>query len=143
MQQYQVPQFIDVEDKIFGPLTMKQFVYLLIGGGLLFLLFKLLPPLVFFVVAIPLAGLSFSLAFVKINGRPFIHALTSGIRYYAGSTLYLWKQSPQKASPKDAVSKQNADILEKLAGPERLEDSKLKELAWNLDIHKRNRNNAK
>ncbi|TSC80302.1 MAG: hypothetical protein G01um101429_152 [Parcubacteria group bacterium Gr01-1014_29] len=33
MQQFQVPQFIEVEDKIFGPLTTKQFFYLLGGGG--------------------------------------------------------------------------------------------------------------
>lgn len=142
MQQYQVPQFIDVEDKIFGPLTMKQFIYLLVGGGILFILYRILPPLVFFVIALPLAAVSFSLAFVKVNGRPFIHSLLAGIRYYAGSTLYLWKQAPKQATARPEEAKQNSDLLEKLAGPERLNDSKLKELAWNLDIHKRNQKNG-
>jgi len=41
--QYQVPQFIEIEDKIFGPLTLKQFLYLAGGGGLCLLFFTLLP----------------------------------------------------------------------------------------------------
>ena len=41
--QFQVPQFIEIEDKIFGPLTFKQFIYLAGGGGLCFLLYTILP----------------------------------------------------------------------------------------------------
>ena len=47
---FQVPQFIDIEDKIFGPLTFKQFVYLAGGGGLAFLIYKSVP----FMLALPL-----------------------------------------------------------------------------------------
>ena len=32
--EYQVPQFIEVEDKIFGPFTLKQFIYVAGGVGL-------------------------------------------------------------------------------------------------------------
>ena len=41
--QFQVPQFIEVEDKIFGPLTFKQFVYVLGGAGACYLLWRVLP----------------------------------------------------------------------------------------------------
>lgn len=140
MQQFQVPQFIDVEDKIFGPLTFKQFIYLLVGGGILFFLYRILPPLVFFVIAIPAVALLAALVFVKVNDRPFLYTLLASIRYYSSSTLYLWKQSPKTAVPKQTIKKEQTELIEKLTGPERLDDSKLKELAWNLDIHSNNTN---
>ena len=40
---FQVPQFIEIESKIFGPLTLKQFIYLIGGGGIIFILYALLP----------------------------------------------------------------------------------------------------
>jgi len=39
--QYQVPQFIEVEDRIIGPLTLKQFLYLAFAGAILFVLWFL------------------------------------------------------------------------------------------------------
>ncbi len=94
---FEVPQFIEIEDKIFGPLTWKQFVYLLGGAGALFMLFVTLPFLVFLVVAAPVASLSAALAFYTIDNQPFIVILESFVRYIGGSRLYLWKKSPPKA----------------------------------------------
>ena len=36
---FEVPQFIEIEDKIFGPFTWKQFVYLAGGVGLAAVIF--------------------------------------------------------------------------------------------------------
>ncbi len=94
---FEVPQFIDIEDKIFGPFTWKQFVYLLGGAGALFMLFVTLPFLIFLVVAAPVAALSAALAFYTIDNQPFIVILESFVRYIGGSRLYLWKKSPPKA----------------------------------------------
>ena len=72
MQQFQIPQFIEMEDKLFGPLTFKQFMYLVGGGGICFILYVWLP-LPFIIKIIPIAGvaaLALALAFVKYNGRP-------------------------------------------------------------------------
>ncbi len=93
---FEVPQFIEIEDKIFGPFTWKQFVYLLGGAGALFMLFVLLPFFIFIILAIPIAGLSASLAFYRVNNRPFITILESFVRYLVGSRLYLWKKTPPK-----------------------------------------------
>ena len=41
MQQFVVPQFIDVEDKVIGPVTVRQFLILLVGGGVLFIAYRL------------------------------------------------------------------------------------------------------
>ncbi len=55
---YQVPQFIEIEDKIFGPLTLKQFIYLAGGGGLCLIFFSLLPLYIMVILSIPVIALS-------------------------------------------------------------------------------------
>lgn len=90
--QFQVPQFIDIEDKIIGPLTLKQFLYM--AGGLMILAFLwlYLKLGLFIIVAIPIVLLSLALAFYKINGRPFIYFLGAFITYLTKPRLYLWKK---------------------------------------------------
>ena len=46
MAQYKVPQDVEADDKLLGPFSFRQFVYLLIAGGLValaVLLFQLFP----------------------------------------------------------------------------------------------------
>ena len=89
---YQVPQFIEIEDKIFGPLTLKQFVYLAGGGGLCLIFFTFLPLYVVVVLAIPVLAFSAGLAFSEVNGRPLIISLEHATKYFMSRKLYLWKQ---------------------------------------------------
>ena len=82
--QYQVPQFIDVEDKIFGPFTFKQFIYMVGGVGLSYVIYRFTPSL--FISAVPIAlvlALSAALAFYRVNNRPFINVLESAFHYIA------------------------------------------------------------
>ena len=53
---YQVPQFIDVEDKIFGPLTLKQFLYVAGGSGFSFIIWSILPTYLAIPIALPILG---------------------------------------------------------------------------------------
>ena len=71
MDQFVVPQFIDVEDKIFGPVTSRQFVILLIAGLILFVAFKLADFALFIFMLATIGGFALILAFVKINGQSF------------------------------------------------------------------------
>ena len=71
MQQFVVPQFIDVEDKIIGPITTRQFIMMLVGAILLAIAFKLFDTGLFVVFAILDIGIVATLSFVKINGMPF------------------------------------------------------------------------
>ncbi|PIQ67093.1 MAG: hypothetical protein COV95_00585, partial [Candidatus Zambryskibacteria bacterium CG11_big_fil_rev_8_21_14_0_20_40_24] len=71
---FQVPQYIEVEDKIFGPFTLKQFIYMAGGAGGAVAAFSLLPSFLAILIAVPLVLLSAALTFVKINNRPFILA---------------------------------------------------------------------
>jgi hypothetical protein len=133
MAQYQVPQFIEVEDKIFGPLTLKQFIYLAGGGGLCLLLFSFLPLYLTVLLGIPVLALSAGLAFFEINGRPLIHAMEHAFSYFFGSKLYLWQQRQAKATPQVAPgeAKQATVIVPKLS------ESKLRDLSWSLNIKDR------
>jgi hypothetical protein len=131
MAQYQVPQFIEVEDKIFGPLTLKQFIYLAGAGGLSLIFFTLLPLL----LALPLIGLAIGVgsafAFYKVNGRPLISAAEHAFSYFMAHKLYLWKQREAKtvAEEKSATPSDPGTLT-----VPRLSQSRLKDLSWSLNI---------
>lgn len=136
MAQYQVPQFIEVEDKIFGPLTIKQFIYLAGGGGACLALFTLAPFWLALPLMLPVIALAVALAFYQINGRPFIIAMEHAFSYYFGSKLYLWKQ--RQAAPQTAPVNPEALVKPTAALPvPKLSESKLKDLSWSLNIKDR------
>lgn len=108
--QYQVPQFIEIEDKIIGPLTLKQFLYLAGGGGVCLVFFTLLPFFLAAVLAIPVVALALMLAFYQVNGRPFIIVLEHSVYYLLNTKLYLWKQREISASQNTSSSTVNAPI---------------------------------
>ena len=132
---FQVPQFIDVEDKIFGPLTIKQFVYLAGGVGVLVVFITLLPKFLAFVLAAPFIALSIALAFYKPNNQPFVLQLEAMIRYFFGEKLYIWKEIPKKKNK----NKKNPSTPVELLVPH-LSNSKLKDLTWSLDVRKAEEN---
>src|SRR3989344_49505 len=130
MAQYQVPQFIEVEDKIFGPLTLKQFVYLAGGGGLCLLFFTLLPLYLTVILAIPVLTLSAGLAFYTVNGRPLIFAMEHAFGYLFGTKLYLWMQRDVKPQEDTVAKPANLPVP-------KLSESKPKDLSWSLNIKDR------
>lgn len=89
---FEVPQFIEIEDKIVGPLTWKQFIYLAGGVGIIVILFLSLPFLFFILFARPLGALSGALAFHRINNRPFSIFLESAVSFFTHARLYLWRR---------------------------------------------------
>ena len=90
--QFEVPQFIDIEDKIFGPLTWPQFLYLGGGIGMGVVLFFIAPFIVFLLIGLPLAILAGALAFYPVNNRPFSFFLEAIFNYLGSSKLYLWRK---------------------------------------------------
>ncbi len=128
--QYQVPQFIEIEDKIFGPLTLKQFLYLAGGGGICLLFITILPLFIALVVIAPVVALSLALAFYKVNDRPFIVVLEHAFYYVINSKLYLWKQrDPSTKASQPAVKPKSA-----IAPLVSTTDGKLKDLAFTLNV---------
>jgi hypothetical protein len=128
--QYQVPQFIDLEDRIIGPLTLKQFLYLAFGGALIFVFWFLFQFYLWIIVSIPIVALAAAFAFLKINDRPFVYFFLSFINYYLKPRLYIFSNAPRKIESKVAEEK----IVETPSLPqEKITRSKLKDLALSLD----------
>ncbi len=134
--QYQVPQFIEIEDKIFGPLTLKQFIYLAGGGGLCLLFFTLLPLYLAVLCMLPVIALALALAFYKVNDRPFIVVIEHAFGYFFGNKLYLWKQRTSTNSAQATAQPVNPAMLTTLGVP-KLSNSRLKDLSWSLNIKDR------
>lgn len=132
---YQVPQFIEVEDKIFGPFTFKQFAYLAGGAGAAFLCYRLLPAIVGIIIAIPFAAFGAALAFYKVNGRPFVDVLQSAFEYITKNRLYIWKKEEKKPKTEKEVEEKALEGFMPGNSVPKLSDSKLKELSWSLDIN--------
>lgn len=96
VMQFEVPQFIEIEDKIFGPLTWRQFLYLAGGIGMGAALFMTdipyIPTVFEILFGIAFAGLAGALAFYPINGRPFSYFIEAVYNYFLSSRLYLWRK---------------------------------------------------
>lgn len=131
---FQVPQFIEVEDKIFGPLTLKQFIYLAGGGGLSFVVYAFTNSIVISAVPIIIImALSSLLAFFKINNKPFVSVMESAFRYYLGGKLYIWKKEDKPAAQQEQSPAADAKSYASIMVP-KMSDSRLKDLTWSLDI---------
>ena len=126
--QFKVPQFLEIEDKIFGPFTFKEFVYLAGGAGLCFILYRLLGIWVGGIPIIIVASFSLALTFYRPNSKPFINMLESVFKYIFQNKLYIWK----KGKMKTLTSKEEV-ALSPVQSP-KLSSGKLRDLAWSLDI---------
>ncbi|MDO8600274.1 MAG: PrgI family protein [bacterium] len=129
MRQYQVPQFITVEDKIFGPFTLRQFIYLIAGLGIVVIFWNVFEMVAFIIFSIPIASLSVSLAYLKVNEQPLAKVILNGFHYFVRPRLYIWKKKRPELITGEAAKKATAPV-----GLTKLTESKLNDLAWSLDI---------
>ena len=131
---FQVPQFIDIEDKIFGPFTFLQFAFLVGGGGMAFVFYKLLPIWIGIFFILPIIGLTICLVFVKINSKPFIYYLEAAFNYFISSKLDVWKPRLVKKSDKQ---EEDVPAPTTVSSVPMLSENRLKDLSWSLDVQDR------
>jgi hypothetical protein len=100
--QHKVPQFIEVEDKIFGPFTLKQFSYLAGGFGLSIIIWRTFSDssFVLFYIA-PVVAFSLALTFLKPNGKPFIALVQSFLTFLIKPKKLFWKNPGVDESPEN------------------------------------------
>lgn len=129
---FQVPQFIEVESKIFGPLTLKQFIFLAGGVGFVFIIYAFTKSLFFTIIlGAPFAGIALALAFYKMNNQPFMKTMENAFNYFVSGKVYVWKKMPeQKKIPKEAKKDETGHEVY----VPKLTESKLKDLSWSLNI---------
>jgi len=138
--QFQVPQFIDIEDKVIGPLTIKQFLYLLVAGVIIFILYKVLNLFATIILAIPILGITIPLAFLKVHGQPFMSVLSNFSRFLRKPDFYIWKKPTNKKSTLEPVEAENIEIVkkttEKKGQNKPIAKENLQEIGWKVEIEK-------
>ncbi len=130
--QFKVPQFLEIEDKIFGPFTFREFIYLIGGAGLCFVLYKWLGLTLGLIPMVMIAALSGSLTFYKPNGKPFVEMLESGLKFLMQDKLYIWKRRTYEKKESKDESADKKLIIDHTTS--KLDGSKLRDLAWSLDV---------
>ena len=114
--QYQVPQFIESEDKIVGPFTIRQFIYIAIGAGISFMLYFSVKTWLWFLLSIFSVGGSVALAFIKINGRPLLNLALSALAFYWKPQTYVWQPDEPQLKKQEALrsSMKEGGLLENI-----------------------------
>lgn len=127
--QFVVPQNLTVEPKIIGPITMRQFLWLLGATGVLFLAYKLLTIPYFSVVALFVAPITLSFAFVKINGLPFQYFLLNVFQTLRRPRLRVWSKEYNDTELKQFMNRELPEIAPPVQVRERPSESRLAKLA--------------
>lgn len=133
--QYPVPQFIERETRIVGPLSFKQSIFLGVAGGLALLVWFLFPMAVALILICLITIAAVSLSFWKPGGRPLAEVLVSAVRHFISARQYLWRKqsesSPVITSAPEATPKKNTEEHHELA--ELFPRSRLEKLKSRLD----------
>lgn len=126
-----VPQFIDVEDKIAGPLTWKQLGWMMAMGGIVLTLLGILGTGVGIVISIPVVLLFLALAFYKPNGFPMTAFIGQAFMFMFRPKMAVWERpTPMMTSVKPAAPK---EVVEEVSTSKTMTPDKLKELARLID----------
>lgn len=141
--QFQIPQFIDVEDKVIGPLTIKQFLYLLVAGVVIFILYKVLNLFATIILAIPILGITIPLAFMKVHGQPFMGIVSNFFRFLRKPDFYVWKKPVNKKPSPESMETEDIEIIKKSldsrSGQAKIKPmakENLQDLNWKVETNK-------
>ncbi len=134
MQQFTVPQFIDVEDKIIGPITVRQFIIILAAFLMAVAVYRIFTFSAFLVIS----GLIFLVAavfsFYRVNGMPFHFFVLNFFQTLQRPTLRIWNHLVGKIETEFINENEIKEVEEKLKRHEkRLGSSRLAELSLIVD----------
>jgi hypothetical protein len=129
---FTIPQFIDIEPKIIGPITPRQFILLVIGGGTIFLCYKIFSFWTFLIITLFfLLPIIILFTFVKVNGRPFHYFVLAVLQTSRRPSLRVWKK--EVVFEKEVVIKKEEKITQPIRIKPPLPKRKLSELALKVD----------
>lgn len=133
VMQFKVPQNIDMEDKIIGPLTLTQFFYLLFGGLVIYILFTKLAAwsaFLFWILALPIGVFCFAMAFLKVQDQPFPHFLVAGLKFLTQPKKRIWQHYEPATAPRPTPKAKSAAPTQP---KKNLDTVRVRELAGILD----------
>lgn len=133
MQQFTVPQFIDVEDKIIGPITVRQFLIMLSGFMVIALFYKLFDFSLFLVTGILTFGICGIFAFLKINGMPFHYFVLNFVQTLGKPPLRVWNNRLNLLEAEEEKEEVKITPTETFERPRLVTTSRLAELSLVVD----------
>lgn len=92
MQQFVVPQFIDIENRIIGPITVRQFLIMLVAGLFIFICYKLSNFTSFIIETVIIVVIFGLIAFFKVNGQPVHYFVLNFIQTLIRPRLRIWQK---------------------------------------------------
>lgn len=131
---FTVPQFVEREPKIIGPMTLKQFMYIGTAGAVCFVLYYLAPFIVFLAACLVLGVLGFALAFLKVGGKSLPALLASYLKFSISPKIYIWRKKEKmievfnKSGEKEEKKVEEPEITIKLT-----KDGQLKKIKTQVD----------
>ncbi|HJN85182.1 MAG TPA: PrgI family protein, partial [Patescibacteria group bacterium] len=103
--QFVIPQFLDVESKIIGPITVRQFVTIMVAGLIIVIQNRLFDFSLFLVFAIPTAAITLVITFVKIHGQPFHYIMLNYLQTLRRPSIRVWSKNRSDAEIKAMINR--------------------------------------
>jgi len=134
--QFKVPQDVQREDTIIGPITLKQLIILGVGGGVAYAIYVSLAKTYYMEIWLPpvaiVAALTVALAFLKIYNMSFEKFMMRFFEYTMLSRKRIWIQgSGRPFYMPEPVKKAEKKVISEDKRPKK----SLKELTDILDTH--------
>ena len=130
---FNVPQFIDVEDKIAGPLTAKQVLWFVGMGAVLFIVWTFFDTPTFFVLSVPIILIFSLFAFYRPYNQSLLMFAINGVMFFFRPKLYTW-DLPGMIKETSRPIEKKPEVLE---SPKPLSIEDIRELAGIVDRGRR------
>lgn len=138
---FNTPQYIDIEDKIAGPLTAKQLMWMFGMGSALLVLWGIFDQMTFIISAIPVVVIFAAFAFYKPQGQPLIRFIIWGILFMFQSKTYVWRRDyEQKKKEKKTEEHGVSNLIIKKQEKQEILSRNIEDLSKTLDSEGRERN---
>jgi hypothetical protein len=131
---FNVPQFIDVEDKIAGPLTWRQILWMIGMGAVLMILYGIFDSATFFILAIPVIIVFALFAFYRPNGVTMIEFAMHGFLFLFQPKVAVWER-PVVRGGMTSLEPKEEELVTTKQTVKKFDSSKVHQIAEMLDHH--------
>ncbi len=117
-EQFSVPQFLDVETKIIGPITTRQFLIMMVAGMLDFIFYKIFYFNTFAIIALIVTAIFGIVAFFRVNGMPFHFFFLNIVQTFRRPRLRIWQKEEITSLPPVEKAEVKKEFIAKPPIPE-------------------------
>lgn len=130
--QFVVPQFIETESKVIGPISVRQFIILLATFLLIYVFWEIFSFWIAAILGVITFGLGGTFAFVKVNGQPFHLFALVFVQTFKNPKLKIWQRDIKTATKQKKEKEPKVKIQPPIPRKE-ISRSRLSELSLMVD----------